>query len=253
MRIFALSDVHVDHDANFKWVCGLSTGDYTQDILILAGDLTDRLARLDECLALLTRRFRKVLFVPGNHDLWVIRERRDMHSLDKFEEVRRVVESHGASMQAYRAGEVAIVPLLSWYDHSFGQPSPELRAVWMDYRACRWPGHFSEPEITAHFLSMNEALLQERAPTLISFSHFLPRIDVMPAYIGAGGRLLYPVLGSTRLEIQLRRLKPDIHVYGHSHVNRKVTIDGICYCNNAFGYPGESMYAARQLLCIHET
>ena len=63
-------------------------------------------------------------------------------------------------------------------------------------------------------------------------------------------RVLDPVLGSTRLEEQLRRLAPDIHVYGHSHINRNVRIDGIRYINNALGYPQESAIAARRLIEI---
>lgn len=62
--------------------------------------------------------------------------------------------------------------------------------------------------------------------------------------------MLDPVLGSTRLEEQLRRLAPDIHVYGHSHINRNVRIDGIRYINNALGYPQESAIAARRLIEI---
>ena len=42
MRIFALSDIHVDYDANAKWVEDLSVFDYQDDVLILAGDLTDK-------------------------------------------------------------------------------------------------------------------------------------------------------------------------------------------------------------------
>jgi hypothetical protein len=41
-------------------------------------------------------------------------------------------------------------------------------------------------------------------------------------------------------------------VYGHSHINRSVRIDGVDYVNNAFGYPGEERIAARRLLCIDE-
>ena len=74
----------------------------------------------------------------------------------------------------------------------------------------------------------------------------------MPAFIPKAQRVLYPVLGSVQLEGQLRRLNPDIHVYGHSHVNRQVETDGVSYINNAFGYPRETWTTSKQLLCIHE-
>jgi|SRR5215212_1304431 len=101
MRVFAVSDLHIDYEANARWVAELSTADYQDDVLILAGDVTDTLRLLDWCLATLAKRFRKVLFVPGNHDLWVLREERVKTSFEKFEEVCAVVESTGASMQYF--------------------------------------------------------------------------------------------------------------------------------------------------------
>src|SRR5882672_3949732 len=74
MRVFALSDLHIDYQVNAKWVADISAFDYRDDVLILAGDVTDKLRLLEWCLSTLARRFRKVLFVPGNHDLWVVRE-----------------------------------------------------------------------------------------------------------------------------------------------------------------------------------
>jgi len=73
----------------------------------------------------------------------------------------------------------------------------------------------------------------------------------MPHYIPADKRMLYPVLGSSLLEAQLRVLDSKLHVYGHSHVNRQVRIDGVTYINNAFGYPNETRITAKQLLCIY--
>lgn len=252
MRVFALSDVHVDYDVNARWIAGLSSADYQDDVLILAGDVTNMLSRLDWCLSSLARRFGQVLFVPGNHELWVIREDRGKDSLQKFSDVCRVVESSGASMRPFRARGVAIVPLLGWYDYSFGEPSEELRSIWMDYHACRWPDGLSDEGVAAHFSALNDGQRAETGETVITYSHFVPRIDLMPGSIPQSYRMLYPILGSVRLEAQLRRLSPPIHVYGHSHVNRCVQLDGVTYINNAFGYPNETRIAAKRLVSIHE-
>jgi len=252
MRVFALSDIHIDYDANARWVGNLSTAEYQSDVLILAGDVTDTGSLLEWCLNTLARRFKQVLFVPGNHDLWVIRDGGEKDSLQKFGEVCAAVASSGASMQAFRGPGVSIIPLLGWYDYSFGEPGKELRSMWMDYRACRWPGGFTEQDITAHFAAFNDKQVGFAGDTVITYSHFLPRIDVMPASMSSAGRLLYPILGSTQLEGQLRRLQADIHVYGHSHVNRHVKIDGVSYINNAFGYPSETWITSKDLKCIHE-
>jgi predicted phosphodiesterase len=252
MRLFALSDIHVDYEVNARWVANISSADYHDDVLILAGDVTDKLPLLDWCLCTLASRFKKVLFVPGNHDLWVVNEGCVKTSLQKFDDVAAVVESSGASMRPFRERSVSIVPLLGWYDYSFGEPSEELRSIWMDYRACRWPGGFREKEIAMYFAGLNNRHAGAIADKVITFSHFLPRIDLMPQFIPQKNTLLYPVLGTTRLEQQLRLLNPSIHIYGHSHVNRNVTINGITYINNAFGYPHETRITSKRLVCILE-
>jgi predicted phosphodiesterase len=257
MRIFALSDIHIDYDKNARWVADLSIADYQDDVLILAGDVTDTLRLLDWCLGTLVKRFKKVLFVPGNHELWVVRDDREKNSMQKFDDVCNVVTSTGASMQPFRADGLSIIPLLGWYDYSFGQPGEELKSRWMDYTACRWPNGLTPADVTAHFAALNDPHVNDRhvriaGDTVITYSHFMPRVDLMPSYIPSAHRYLYPVLGSTQLETQLRRLKANVHVYGHSHVNRRVTIDGVDYVNNAFGYPSETWITSKGLLAIHE-
>jgi hypothetical protein len=182
----------------------------------------------------------------------VIREDREMNSLQKFDDVRAVVESSGASMRVFRERGVSIIPLLGWYDYSFGEPSEELRSMWMDYRACRWPRGYTEKDVAAHFAAFNDEQVCVEGDTVITYSHFLPRIDLMPEFIPSAHKLLYPILGSTRLERQLRSLNSSIHVYGHSHVNRQVKIDGVSYINNAFGYPKETWVTSKSLMLIHE-
>jgi predicted phosphodiesterase len=253
MRVFALSDIHIDYEVNAKWIENLSFADYQDDVLILAGDVTHARPLLDWCLRTLAKRFKKVLFAPGNHDLWVVRDDREKNSLQKFDDVRAVVNTSGASMQAFRERGVSIIPLLAWYDYSFGEPSEELRSVWADYHACRWPSGFTEKEVAAHFAAFNNHQVSLVGDKVITYSHFLPRIDLMPGFVPSVKKLLYPILGSAQLERQLRRLNPSIHVYGHSHINRHVKIDGVSYINNAFGYPNETRITSKCLICIHES
>jgi Icc-related predicted phosphoesterase len=251
MRIFAVSDLHIDYAVNARWVENLSQSDYQGDLLIVAGDISDILRSLDWCLRELTRRFRKVLFVPGNHDLWSIRDRGARSSLDKFHDVAAVVDSSGATMQPLHLPGISIYPLLGWYDYSFGEPSAELQSIWMDYRACRWPEGFDVASIADYFASFNDNYIAVQDGTVITFSHFLPRIDLLSPFAICGSRL-NPVLGSTRLERQLRRLKSTIHVYGHSHINGERHIQGVNYVNNAFGYPNEQWMSSRGLRSIYE-
>jgi len=252
MRVFALSDLHVDYESNAQWVADLSRLDYTDDILILAGDLSDALGQIEENLNALAMRFKNVLYVPGNHEMWLVRSPELEDSIAKFVEVCRVVRNSGVSAESLYTDELTIVPLLGWYDYSFGAPGDELRAAWMDFRSCRWPPHMSERQVTQFFSGLNEPLPRPQSKKVISFSHFLPRIDLIAGYLPERYRYLHPVMGTDILEQQLRRLGASIHVYGHSHLNRRVTMAGVEYINNAFGYPSEARIAAKRLLCIYD-
>lgn len=252
MKVFAISDLHVDYLENRNWLAHLSRQDFKDDILILAGDLSDDPSLIADSFSLLTGCFNKVLFVPGNHDLWVVRSK-ETTSFEKFDKICGIAREAGVYMSPVHCGSLTIVPLLGWYDYSFGLPSDQLRTKWRDYRTCYW-GELNNrvDAITNYFTKKNEPHLSINNGTVISFSHFLPRIDVMPDRIPSIHRQLYPVLGSNIIESQIRQLQSSIHVYGHSHVNRRVEIDNVTYINNAFGSPRETRISAKQLKCIYE-
>lgn len=253
MRVFAVSDVHVDYAENLDWVLQLSQQDYQEDILILAGDISDDMDLLAQVFESLNGKFKALLFVPGNHELWVQNEGHDC-SLEKFEAINSLATRHGVHTSLFEWGDISFVPLLSWYDFSFGDPDRHLKRAWRDFRACRWPAHLIDSNaVTEFFHQKNVSLLDTENKTVISYSHFLPRIDVMPDRIPAERRRVYPVLGSVGLGEQIKRLKPDIHVYGHSHVNQSIELDDIRFVNNAFAYPAESRISRKQLHCVYES
>ena len=253
MRVFAVSDIHVDYKENLAWILSLDNKEYANDILILAGDVTDKMSLLKQVLVSLAASFKAVMFVPGNHELWVQENDFDC-SLDKFEAIAELCKSCGVHSDVFELLEISFVPLFSWYDFSFGEPGRHLRRAWRDFRACSWPEYLPESQdVTEHFLKLNISKLSIINKTVISFSHFLPRIDVMPAGIPIKRRNVYPVLGSEGLGMQVKNLSPTIHVYGHSHVNQDIELDGIRYVNNAFAYPSESQIARKQLKYIYES
>jgi predicted phosphodiesterase len=253
MRFFALSDIHVDYPENLSWVEAIDSNAYRDDVLILAGDATDDLALLSRILEGLRLKFSSVLFVPGNHELWLREEDVDC-SLEKFSVIKNLCKSLGVDTEVTHFGEVSVVPLYSWYDFSFGQPGRHLLRAWRDFRECRWPEHLDGAQaISNHFLAMNAGRLLVSNRKVISFSHFMPRIDLMPERIPEKRRMVYPVLGSESLGKQVSQLNPDIHIYGHSHVNRDIEVDDICYVNNAFAYPSEERISRKKLHCVLDT
>ncbi|MEX0963468.1 MAG: metallophosphoesterase [Pseudohongiellaceae bacterium] len=252
MRVFAVSDIHVDYAENLQWILALDKKEFANDMLILAGDVTDKLALLEQVLASLAACFKAVMFVPGNHDLWIQDNDFDC-SLAKLDAINKLCESCGVHHDVFESAGISFVPLYSWYDFSFGEPDRRLRRAWRDFRACSWPEHLKDSrDVSEHFLNLNVPRLATNNETVISYSHFLPRIDVMPKRIPIERRSIYPVLGSEALGKQVQLLNPAIHVYGHSHVNQAIQLDDIEYVNNAFAYPSESRIARKQLHCIYQ-
>src|SRR4051812_46447398 len=105
MRVFAVSDIHIDYQENRNWLFGLSAEDYREDILILAGDISDKLELLEQCFRSLSTKFLKVLFVPGNHELWVSRDGISS-SIKKYQHICEMAEGCNISMQPFHVGSL---------------------------------------------------------------------------------------------------------------------------------------------------
>jgi len=253
LRIFAISDIHIDYKVNKKWIDDLSRQDYINDILIIAGDITSDIKLLEYVFKELKRCFSEVLYVPGNHDLWVLDDPK-LTSIGKFYKIIEIAENNGVITKPYTYKNLSIVPIFGWYDYSFQKKTPNISKVWMDYSACRWPDNFNESDVCDFFteFNINNGNMMVKNDLIISYSHFLPRIDIMPFFIPPKYREIYCVLGSSIIESQIRNLKSNIHVYGHSHVNLRDFRDSTLYINNAYGYPYETRICAKKLTMIHE-
>lgn len=234
-RLFAISDLHVDFAANAQWVRSLSTQEYTADVLLVAGDVAHQPNCLNAALSALRERFSQVFFVPGNHDLWV---HGACTSLDKWDLVRTWCRNIGVQTEPGWAGDIWVVPLLSWYDASLdGLTSPRALESWADFRYCRWPAGVECP--ATYFAAANHDRLRPAGARVVTLSHFLPRIDLLPPPAVLRFAALPAVAGSVRLEAQIRALGAQIHVFGHSHIRRDVILDGIRYVQHCLGYPRE--------------
>ncbi|MBF0289248.1 MAG: metallophosphoesterase [SAR324 cluster bacterium] len=263
MRVFAISDLHVDHQANREWVQQLSESEYTNDVLIIAGDISDDWAHLENTLQILQNKFSKVFFVPGNHELW-IRRGNYPHSIGKFEQILLLCQQLGIFTNPQKIGQgendsgLWIIPLFSWYTlpeeggNSLFITKPgndRTMEIWNDFHCTQWPD-LGQATLSEYFLGLNASCLEKKyeAP-VISFSHFLPRQDLIfsteKEREGAVLKDPHPyfnfsrVAGCRGLEQQIRKLGSTIHVYGHQHRNRDRMVDGVRYISCCLGYPRE--------------
>ncbi len=266
MRVFVWSDLHADHAENRRVLEEISAHEHQDDALLLAGDISHDLGRLSDVLSLLRQRFAAVFFVPGNHDLWVPRVGAD--SAAKLQRVLEVSESLGVATKAARLlapsadQEIWVVPLLSWYVlPEEGESSlfvaghgPDVGlAGWADRSYIRWPAGRSMAQDMFGKCRRDLLPIPPRAVT-ISFSHFLPRRELMYPGVGRQGerpsqhrRSSRPffnfsrVAGSSELDRLVRHVGSTIHAYGHQHRNRDREIDGVRYVAHSLGYPRERL------------
>lgn len=236
MRIYAISDLHTDFRENRAALERAGLEGHRDDVLIVAGDIADGEAVLRETLAWLTGRFREVFFVPGNHELWVRGDERD--SMQKFHAVLRLCDQAGVRTSPARIGGVWIVPLFSWYDEEFdvrGEGVHEELEAWSDRYFCRWPG--SVLRVDEAFLEMNEPYVRRYDAPVITFSHFVPRPDLLPPVRYLRFKGLPLVAGSPGIEAQIRRIQPRVHVFGHTHIPEDQVIEGVRYVQHYFRRP----------------
>lgn len=231
MRLFATSDLHTDYKENFRWLQELSDTEYRDDVLIVAGDVSDRLEIIRDTLVLLRSKFRQLLFTPGNHELWVRGE--DINSLEKFQLILDLCDELDIATKPIRLDNLWVVPLFSWYD---GVYEPEMRA-WADFHFCKWPENTAP--LSEYFLRLNESHLKEYDAPVITFSHFIPRSDLLPPKEYLRISWLGHVSVCAALDSQIRQLNSSVHICGHTHTTFDRVIDDVRYVQNAVRYPKE--------------
>ncbi|HEX8243958.1 MAG TPA: metallophosphoesterase [Longimicrobium sp.] len=231
MRIWAVSDLHADFRENRRLLERIPAGEHQGDALIVAGDVADNLAVVTDVLAMLRARFAEVFFVPGNHELWVRADPRD--SVEKFHAVLGACRGVGVRTAPARVGGAWVVPLFSWYHAGFdvsGEGDEASLEAWSDRYFCRWPA--GAERIDRLFAEMNEPVLRAYDAPVVTFSHFVPRPDLVPPVRWLRFKGLPLVAGSQEIEAQLRRAGAAVHVFGHTHIPADQVIDGVRYVQN---------------------
>lgn len=283
-RVWAVSDIHTDNQKNFEFIERLDKNEFKDDVLIVAGDVSDDLTIMQNTLRVLKARFSRVFFVPGNHDLWMPRMKQGQRtpstevgdSLNKLVLIEQLCKSEAIDIFPARLNakcnsevfSVWIFPLLSWHCMSFDtEPDvdsrwkgiPEAHKLCADYTRCTWPSPLDHKNdsIAKSLDKMNDERMEqgstavksrlheivqgskEPGDVVISFSHFLPRIELLPEK----RYLYYPTLakfvGSQYLGSRVARLQPDVHIFGHTHFGWDQVVDGIRYMSPPVGMPPE--------------
>lgn len=124
MKLYAISDLHVGFEANRQMWDALAS--HPVDWLILAGDLGETEDHLRFVLRIATARFARVLWVPGNHELWTLPHDADLRGEARYHRWIAVCREYGVitpeDPYVVWPGEgppCVLAPLFLLYDYSF--------------------------------------------------------------------------------------------------------------------------------------
>jgi 3',5'-cyclic AMP phosphodiesterase CpdA len=254
--LLAISDLHTAYEANREIISGLRP-ETDEDWLIVAGDVGEIFGDIEWALRLLAERFAKVIWTPGNHELWT--PRADPVRLRGEHRYRRLVEMcRGLGVltpedpyPVWRGpgGPVTVAPVFVLYDYTFRMPGlrSKKEALERAYEAgvvCTdefhlYPDpHPSREEWCDVRIAETEKLLAARDPSLptVLVSHW-------PLVRDPTSVLRYPEFalwcGTERTADWHRRYDAVAAVYGHLHIPRTTWRDGVRFEEVSLGYPRE--------------
>ncbi|GLY80892.1 metallophosphoesterase family protein [Actinoallomurus iriomotensis] len=254
--LLAISDLHTAYEANRKIISDLRP-ETDEDWLIVAGDVGEIFADIEWTLRLLSERFAKVIWTPGNHELWT--PKADPVRLRGEHRYRRLVEfcqSLGVvtpedPYPVWRGpgGPVTVAPLFVLYDYSFRPPGLNTKKAALEraYEAgvvCTdefqlHPDPHPSRDAWCHVrIEETERLLAARDTSLptVLVNHFPLVRD--PTLV-----LRHPEFalwcGTERTADWHRRYNAVAAVYGHLHIPRTTWYDGVRFEEVSLGYPRE--------------
>jgi 3',5'-cyclic AMP phosphodiesterase CpdA len=253
--LLATSDLHVGHAGNREVVEGIRP--YAEgDWLIVAGDVADTTTGVRDTLGMLRERFAKVIWAPGNHELWSTPgDAVDLAGAERYEhlaglcrELDVVTPEDPYPVWEGAGGPVAVVPLFLLYDYTWRLPGFDLTAAM---------AHAYE----THVVATDEFLLRpdpypDRAAwcrarvevTLERVAQLPPDLRIVfashwPLHRGPTRMLRHPQFalwcGTELTEDWHTRFPVEVAVYGHLHIPLTLEYDGVRFEEVSLGYPRE--------------
>jgi 3',5'-cyclic AMP phosphodiesterase CpdA len=252
LKLYAVSDLHLANKANRQALEALPP--HPDDWLILAGDIGETDLHLQYALSILTRRFKRLLWVPGNHDLWTLpMDRFSLRGEAKYRRLVALCRDYGVLtpedpyvMWPGNGGRYLLAPLFALYDYSFRPDyvsedkavewAAESGVICTDEELLIPEPYGSIPAWCAQRCRYTEARLEEISPdvSLILINHFPFHRDLVRLRMFKRFSIW---CGTRSTENWHLRFPVSILVYGHIHHRSSSFFDGVRSEEVSFGYP----------------
>lgn len=255
-RLLAVSDLHTGYPDNREVIDKLRP-DTDEDWLIVAGDVAERADEIERVLRTLKQRFSTVLWAPGNHELWshpsdplALRgEPRYQHLVERCRDAGVLTPEDEYPIWRGPGGPVTVAPLFLLYDYTFLPPgidtqeaalalAYETGVVCTDEHLLHPDPYPSRAAWCRARVAYTEQRLDGRDPTLptILVNHF--PMTRHPTLV-----LRYPQFaqwcGTVLTADWHVRYNARAVVYGHLHIPRTTSEDGVRFEEVSLGYPRE--------------
>ncbi|WP_241249073.1 metallophosphoesterase [Rhodococcus sp. X156] len=253
--VWAISDLHVGHADN-KAVLESLRPVGEQDWLLVVGDVADRVDDIAWALRLLTDRFRRVVWVPGNHELWTT-QRGDgagLRGQARYDHLVALCRSLGVltpedPYPVWRGpdGPVTVAPLFLLYDYTFRPAGTSTKEEALAY--AHSTGVVCSDEFLLHpdpHAGIDDWCRERVAVTerrLAAVTNPVVLVNHWPLVRTPTDVLRYPEFAQwcgTELTADWHtRFGAVAMVYGHLHIPRTTHYDGVRFEEVSLGYPRE--------------
>ncbi|HIW92878.1 MAG TPA: metallophosphoesterase [Candidatus Corynebacterium avicola] len=244
--LWAVSDLHIAAPGNRELVEELVVPRHPGDWLIVAGDVAEKTPTILGMLSELNDRFAKVIWVPGNHELFS-RPKDSVHAVEKYDELVAACREMGVltpeDPYATFAGHT-IVPMFTLYDHSWRDPQQSVKHA---LTAAEGNGvMFTDQVAIAPYVDVPlwcqerlgytvRRLSQVNGPTVL--------VNHWPLVREVTGRLDLPEIalwsGTRHTQDWPVRFRAETVIYGHLHIPVVTEVDGVPHVEVSLGYPRE--------------
>ncbi|KAA3656933.1 MAG: metallophosphoesterase [Chloroflexi bacterium] len=252
MKLYAISDLHLNHKTN--WQTLLNLPQYPEDWLIIAGDVADTIVQFAQAMVVLSERFAKVFWTPGNHDLWTLpTDKLSKQGVHKYNQLIAICRKCGVLTPeddfVQWAGEGQaywIAPTFTLYDYSFRPDTVsfanaltwarETNVECTDEIVLHSYPFASKAEWCAARCQYTENRLQaiKGDVPIILINHFPLRYDLVNLRMIPRFSLW---CGTKLTELWHSQFQLDTVIYGHLHIRGTYQRDQTQFMEVSQGYP----------------
>jgi 3',5'-cyclic AMP phosphodiesterase CpdA len=256
-RLLAISDLHVGHPKNRALIEQMPAGQ-PGDWLLVAGDVGERFAQVEWALGVLAARYDRVVWVPGNHELWALSaDPVKARGLERYESLVAMCRGIGVvtpedpyPLWQGADGPVTVAPLFIGYDYSFlpdgaGTKDEGLAVAERSGIVCT-DEHLLHPDpypSREEWCWSRVALTERRLASELDPAIPVVLLNHYPLVREPTRILWYPQFaqwcGTVRTADWHTRFNVAAVVYGHLHIPRVTWHDGVRFEEVSVGYPRE--------------